>query len=171
MSDQMAAGYGGPTRRILHTVSRVLGWVSALIIAFMMFATVADVTRRLMTGKPIPGVIEMGEVLMVATVFLGLAYAEFRGAHVRMDLVIRKFSPRTAAAVNSLGLLLVLVILAWMVYVTGERAVTSIETQEYRFGLVQIPVWPGRLAIAIGLAAYFSELLPRFIDNIRKILR
>lgn len=171
MSEQLLEGGGGRTRRAIVMVARLLAAVSVLLILFMMVSTVADVGRRQLAGKAIDGVIEMGEVLMVSTVFLGLAYAETRGAHVNMTLVIRKLPPRIAAIANSLGLLLVLFVVGWMVYVTGLRAYDSFSANEYRFGLVQIPIWPARVALAVGLAAYFAALLPRFVDDLRSIFR
>lgn len=135
----------------------------------MMVATVADVSRRFLLGMPIPGVTEMGEVLMVVSVFLGLAFTQSRHAHVNVTLVLDKLPPRVAAIMTSIGLLLVLAVLAWMVIVTSGRALDSIEMNEYRFGLVQIPVWPGRVAIAVGLAAYFLELIPNTINDLRQV--
>ncbi len=55
----------------------------------------------------------------------------------------------------------------WMVYVTADRALASFEMREYRFGLVRVPVWPARVAIAVGLAAYFLELVFRLFDDIK----
>jgi len=160
----------GALRKSIHILSKILGTIAALIIIFMMISTSADVFRRFIMGAPIPGVTEVGEVLMVGCVFPGLAYAESQRAHVNVSLLIEKLSPRAAAVLNSVGLLIVLIVLIWMVIATGERALSSIATQEYRFGLVQIPVWPGRLAIVIGLAGYLLETLPRFYDDIRQIV-
>jgi TRAP-type C4-dicarboxylate transport system permease small subunit len=154
-------------RRVVHGISLTLGGVAAVTIVFMMVATVADVWMRYFTGSPIAGVTEVGEVLMVVSVFLGLALAEYRGAHVRVTIVLEKLPPRFAAIISSGCMLLVLVLLAWMVWVTAGRALDSIESNEFRFGLVQIPVWPGRVAIAVGLAAYFLEAVPRLIDTVR----
>lgn len=165
-AEQKRPNLGG---RAILVMARLLAGMAMLIIVFMMVATVADVLRREMTGRAIPGVIEMGEVLMVASVFLGLAYAETRGAHVNMNIVLRRLPDRTAAVVMSIGMVLVLLVVGWMAIVTGQRAWAAFETQEYRFGLVQIPVWPARVALALGLAAYFFSLLPRFTDALRKI--
>ncbi|GAA1821532.1 TRAP transporter small permease subunit [Nesterenkonia flava] len=165
-AEQKRPGIGG---RAVTLMARLLAGVAMVIIVFMMVATVADVLRRETTGRAIPGVIEMGEVLMVASVFLGLAFAETRGAHVHMNIVLRRLPERTAAVVTSVGLVLVLLVVGWMAIVTGERAWAAFQTQEYRFGLVQIPVWPARIALALGLAAYFFSLLPRLSDALRKI--
>lgn len=158
----------GLVRRAVHLLSRALGVVAVLVIVFLMVATVADVARRTFAGHPIPGVTEAGEVVMVMAVFFGIAYTEFRGAHVRVTLVLEMLPPRVAAIINSAAMLLVLVLLAWMVWVTTGRAIEALEVNEVRFGLVKIPVWPGRIAIAVGLAAYFLEAVPRLYDSVRQ---
>lgn len=166
MSDQ-ASVRGGPVRAVVRAFTRVLALAAVACIVFMMVAIVADVTRRRLAGESVEGVVELGEVMMVAITFLGLAYAESRGAHVSMTLVVRKLPPRAAASVNALGLLVVVGVVGWMAYVTADRALLSIELQEYRFGLVRIPVWPARIAVAVGLAAYFLELALRLFDQVR----
>lgn len=159
------------TGRIAVLIARLLAGVAMLVIVYMMVAIVADVIRRQTTGRAIPGVVEMGEVLMVASVFLGLAYAETRGAHVNMSLVVRRLPERAAAVITAIGVLVVIVVIGWMALATGERAWTSFLSQEYRFGLVQIPVWPARVVLVIGLVAYLFTLFPRFFEAVRALRR
>jgi TRAP-type C4-dicarboxylate transport system permease small subunit len=154
-------------RRVVHAVTQVLAFLAVVCIVVVLVATVADVARRSFSGQSVKGVIELGEVLMVAIVFLGLGYAESRGAHVSITAVVRLMPPKTAAVVNGLGLLLMIIVVGWMVFVTADRAIESVAAQEYRFGLVRVPVWPARIAIAVGLAVYVLELLFRLLDNIQ----
>lgn len=170
MSDLPAVRTGGLVRRTVHQATKVLALLAVFCIVVMLVAIVADVTRRTLFGQAVPGVVELAEVMMVAIVFLGLGFAERRGAHVSMTLLVRKLPPRTAAVVNGLGLLLVMAVVGWMVYVTADRALISFEAREFRFGLVRVPVWPARIAIAVGLAVYFLELVFRLIDDVREAL-
>lgn len=153
-------------RRVIHYLSKFFAWFAVSIITFMMIAITADVLRRYFTGASIPGVTEMGEILMVGSVFCGLAYAESQKAHVNVTLFLDHLPPRLGYILNIIGLIIVLIILIWMVVVTSERALVSIAQNEFRFGLVRVPVWPGRIAIALGLMAYFFEVLIRLVDEI-----
>lgn len=170
MSDQASVQGDSVLRRAVHATTQVLAFLAVLCIVIMLVAIVADVTRRSLAGKSVQGVVELGEVLMVVIVFLGLGYAERRGAHVSMTLLVRKLPSRSAAIINGLGLLLVVAVVGWMVYVTADRAIASFEVREYRFGLVRVPVWPARIAIAVGLAAYFLELVFRLLDDVKAAL-
>lgn len=167
MSDLGGVRSDSQIRRVVHGLTQAMAFLAVFCIVAMLIAIVADVTRRSLAGKAVPGVVELGEVAMVVIVFLGLGFAERRGAHVAMTLVVRKLAPRTAAIVNGLGLLLVVVVVGWMVWVTADRALDSFAVKEYRFGLVRVPVWPARIAIAVGLAVYFLELVFRLIDDVR----
>lgn len=169
MSDPANDRHGGPVRALVHGLTRVLALAAVACVVFMLIAIVADVVRRQLAGESVEGVVELGEVMMVAITFLGLAYAESRGAHVSMTLFVRKLPPRAAAAVNAIGLLVAVGVVGWMVYVTADRALMSLDLQEYRFGLVRIPVWPARIAVAVGLAAYFLELVVRLVDQLRAV--
>ena len=167
MSDQASVQGDGGLRRAVHAITQVLAFLAVLCIVIVLVAIIADVTRRSLAGKSVQGVVELGEVMMVVIVFLGLGYAERRGAHVSMTLLVRKLPTRSAAIINGLGLLLVVAVVGWMVYVTADRALASFEVREYRFGLVRVPVWPARIAIAVGLAVYFLELVFRLFDDIQ----
>lgn len=157
--------------RLVHGLSRILGILGIAILIFMMVSTVADVVARIFYGAPIAGVTEMGELLMVGSVFLGLAYAESQKAHVSVTLLSSRISHDKAALLNAIGLAVVIVILCWMVVVTGQRAWISFTKQEYRFGLIKIFVWPGRLAIVLGLLGYTLEAALRFYTDLRGLAK
>ena len=147
-------------------MTRWMAILSVSCLALMLLLTIADVIRRTFMGRSIEGVNELGEVMMVAIVFLGLGFAESRGAHVSMTLLARRLLPRGAAALQALGILLVACVVAWMLFVTADRAFQSYLAHEYRFGLVRIPIWPARTCIAVGLAAYLAELAFRLSDDL-----
>src|SRR3546814_5772466 len=68
--------------------------VAALVIFIMMFFMVAEVVGRKVFNAPIPGAIDWIEVSMAAFAFMGAAYCQRLGGHIRMELVISKFQGR-----------------------------------------------------------------------------
>lgn len=131
-----------------------------------MVSTAADVTSRQVTGSSIPGVVEYSEVLMVGLIFLGLAYAQRVGAHIGVDLVTERMPVRVAHLVRSVGLVIAIGVVAIMGWETLEVALRSFESREFRFGLVQVPIWPARLLIPIGLGALLLELAISLYDEV-----
>lgn len=136
-----------------------------------MISTAADVTARQLTGSSIPGVVEYSEVLMVGLIFLGLAYAQRTGAHIGVDLITERMPVRVAHLVRSVGLVIAIVVVAVMGWETLEVALRSFESREFRFGLVQVPIWPARLLIPIGLGALLLELAVSLYDEVVALRR
>lgn len=152
-------------RRIVDAVTGVMALLSVVCIVLMLVATVADVIRRAVWGQSVRGVTELGEVAMVAIVFLALGYAQSRNAHVAMTLVVQRMAPAKAALVNGLALLFATGMVGWLLVESTERAIASFQVAEYRFGIVQIPIWPARIVIVVGLAAFLLELVFALWDD------
>lgn len=156
----------GPVRSTIHALSTAFGVLAALLVMAIMFSTAADVASRQLTGSSIAGVVEYSEVLMVGLIFLGLAYAQRTGAHIGVDLVTERMPARVAHAVRSVGLVIAIAIVAIMAWETLEVALRSFESREFRFGLVQVPIWPARLLIPIGLTSLLLELAVTLCDEV-----
>ena len=54
----------------------------------------AEVMMRYVFNSPIPGHLEVSELLMPIIVFLGLSYTQATHGHVGMDLVLDSLPPR-----------------------------------------------------------------------------
>lgn len=152
-------------------MSTAFGVLAAVLIMAIMFSTAADVTARQVTGSSIAGVVEYSEVLMVGLIFLGLAYAQRTGAHIGVDLVTERLPARVAHGVRSVGLVIAMVVITIMAWQTLEVALRSVQSGEYRFGLVQVPIWPARLLIPIGLTALLLELAVSLYDEVVALRR
>lgn len=157
-------------RRTVHGISTTLGIVASICTAVMMLAIVGDVASREFRGRGLLGTIELSESLLVAVIFLGLAYAERTGRHVSLSLAFDRMPPRIAFWAQTLGLLVAVGLLGWISYRAGLQAWTSYERGEFRFGIMQFPMWPARTAMFVGLAALVLEMLVTLVDSVRSAL-
>lgn len=137
--------------RALQRLSAGLGVIAAGALVVLMLATVVDVIVRWISRSSVPGMIEVAETALVASVFLGLAWTSMQGGHVAVTIVTDRLRPRMARIVSSLIWLLNAGMLAWMTVASVLRAIQSTSLNETRFGLVQWSVWPLRWIIAVGL--------------------
>ena len=158
------------TERLRDTVKKVvtflvegLSWASAAILLVVMFLIVASFLSRDIFGKELAGIVEFSATCLVAIVFLGLAYAQAKGAHVKVDLVTGSLGPRKKPIMTIVGLILSTIISGLIIWKTGEVAWNSFLLREYRWGLISFPLWPARWLVPIG----FSVLCFRFIVDIR----
>lgn len=153
--------------RAIHLASRTLSWLAAAILIAIALATSVDAIFRLLTGRPIAGVIEYSEVALVALAFLGLAGAHLRGEHVSTDVVLRRAPKRLKRYITAMGLGVAIIGITVLTMATGLVAWDSVNTGEYRFGAVPVPLWPARISITLGLIALLAETIIEFLSLMR----
>jgi TRAP-type mannitol/chloroaromatic compound transport system permease small subunit len=131
-----------------------------------LYVTGNVISRKLGWGE-FWAIIEFSEFLMVAAVFLAMAYAEKTDTHVRMTLVTSRLGARKGGATRSVGLLLAFVAVAAFTYYNAGTLMQSIENNETRMGLAHFPVWPARTVILLGFLFTAIVLLVKLVDSIR----
>ncbi|NLA65434.1 MAG: TRAP transporter small permease [Leucobacter sp.] len=154
-------------KRFALGTSSFLGVLATLATISMMVFITIDVIVRTSSGASVPGVLELSETVLVAAVFLGMAYTGATNGHIAVDLVTDRINPKISRWAVAFGWTLTCVILVWMIYATGMRAIDSLASNETRMGLVNWPLWPARWFITIGLTA----MLFIAITNVIRVVR
>ncbi len=151
--------------RLLGTAERALNLVAAgAILLVMVLVTTQIVARKL--GQAIPGIYESAELLMVAIVFLGLAYTQSQHGHVRMELLVIRLSPRWRNTLEVFTLLLSLGLFVIITYKSWGNAYQSWQMKDVTMGLIDWPVWPAKILVPIGsglLSLRFIAHLLRYV--------
>lgn len=145
----------------IRTLGRRTALTRSVVTGLIMLGIVADVVRRTITGRSIPGMIELIETFMAIEVFLGLAHAEATGVHVRMSLGTNAMPFAVRRVVKSFGMFVCVLGSVWFTWASTLRALEATAVGEVKPGLLRFPVWPARWAIAIGFAVLAFEYLAR----------
>lgn len=154
MSTEQRSRSSDPLRKLANRIAGPLAALASFATIIIMVAIVVDVISRNAAGSSVPGLLEMSESALVATVFLGLAYAGATNAHVAVDLFTDAV-PRPVARVLALAMwVLGILITAWFILGTVQRALASTRGNELRAGLMDWPLWPSRWLIVIGFIAF-----------------
>jgi len=151
----------------MRTLVGAAGICAAVGTGLLMLATVLDVTLRTVHSGGIPGVVEFSEILLVAVVFLGMGFAQLRDQHPAFTLLMDRAPARVREPVALVGELVSVITLGWLVWATAEAAYQSVLEQEYRFGVLRVPVWPARILIPLGMALLLLCLLADMRRRIR----
>lgn len=162
-----AATISRPAKSAVVAITTLLTRTGGVLLLVLMFLTVADVTSRALAGHSLPGVIEFTEVALVAVAFLGMAGAEMSGQHIRSALVVSRMGPRAAWTLRAIGIAIAMLTLAWLIWATMDSALASVQAREVRHGMTNIPVWPAKLAVGVGLAAFLAVM----VVNSRRLVR
>ena len=125
------------------------GLAGSALVLLALIGT-ADVIGSQFLGTPVPGTLEIGASLMVAGIALGLPMAQHARNHVRVEIFVDRFPPRVRAALDVVAQLSLALMLAGIAWMGWRMFLTSLATNEFSQGLIEIAMWPARLALALG---------------------
>jgi TRAP-type C4-dicarboxylate transport system permease small subunit len=129
--------------------------ISLFVMMVMMTAHI--IGRK--AGHPVPGAFEASEQLMVIVFSFPMAEVGLRKAHILFELVTRSFSSRVqdllGILVHAVGLLL----FAPLTWKAWQVAAKNFSMGEYRQGVIDFPIWPFRVALAVGLSVFVVQMI------------
>lgn len=143
-----------------------IGAASAVTIA-MLVVLVGNAVLRTLSGSVVPSAFEMGMLAMPILVFLALPWTFYEKRNYRLDLLYSLFGIRSQRLIALLHTALYLGITALWTYGVMVAASRSIQILEFEPGLVQVPVYPAKTAIAIGCVLILMVLFRELIQKIR----
>jgi TRAP-type C4-dicarboxylate transport system permease small subunit len=124
--------------------------VAGIAVLAMMLIGGTDVVTTIF-GLPIPGAVELIQVLMVLVIFLALPEVELRRQHIAIDLVSERMPLSVRRAFALLGNVLSLCFYGGMAWQAWKLFWSSWSIREYATGLVAFPLYPAKGLFALGL--------------------
>lgn len=137
--------------RILNIIEETFEVVSQIMVLLIMLLITADVFMRTAFNKPLAGVAEFVTIMLIFIIYLGLPHTQAQEGHIRIDMVIRRIRGKPREVIEILTLLLSLAVMSIMFWRTAIVGIKAMLIGDYNQGLISIPLWPGKLTIAIGL--------------------
>jgi TRAP-type C4-dicarboxylate transport system permease small subunit len=162
----------GKTSAGLQWVSRGMGVVAAIVLAFMMLLTVADVIGRYFFSRPIKGTWELVGLLLVCAGTWGLAYCQMEKAHISITIMEGFFSRRVRAAMSALACLIGLggfSFISWQTFLLAKKFFLLPRMDET--DTLGLPFSPFILLLSIGAGMMALMLVIDVIRSISEVLR
>lgn len=145
-----------------------LNLIAAAAIFFLMFVGVFQIIGRTVFDTAIYGYIDYMEQASALFAFLGIAYAQRVGAHIRMDLLLRGFSMRFLWSMELFCVLIALVVITVLVDSTFQNFLRAWQLGDSTID-IKLPVWPTKLIVPFVLAVLWVRLVLQSIDYARLI--
>ena len=137
--------------RRLYRLERLLALASGSAVFSIMVLAVISVGGRNFFNQPVPGYVDWIEQIMPLIAFMGVAYTQRDGGHIRMDIVVGLLKGRTLWLVEFLTTLAVLVLMLLLVWGTWAHFQRSFD-----WGA---PLWSRDSTIDIGLPIWPAKIL------------
>lgn len=156
----------GRFHRMWIPVEDMANLVAAFAIMALMCLGVAQIVLRSVFNNPIPGYIDLVELSMASMAFLGAAYCQRLGSHIRMELLIGRLSGRSLWAAEIFGTLVALFIIGTLTWYGFEHFLRSYSLGDTTMD-AEYPVWPSKLLVPIAFSIWFVRLSLQLAGSIR----
>jgi len=186
MTDQHDGQGLSTTDRWLFSIETAFNFVASASIFGLMFLGVFQVLGRILIWIndrlianfdidpgiwfSIPGYIDIMEQAIALFAFLGIAYCQRMGGHVRMDLALRGLSKQALWIAEFLAILFSLIVVAVLIYYSFNHFQRSIISGDSTID-VQLPVWPSKLLVTVAFSLLWLRLLLQLVAFTRLVLK
>ncbi|SFI40955.1 TRAP transporter small permease subunit [Jannaschia pohangensis] len=149
--------------RGLLRVEAFLNLMSGFVIGALVLVAIYNVIARKLLNAPVPGYVDWTEQFMAVFAFLGLAYVQREGGHIRMDMVVGKLRGRMLWLFEWLSVIFMLVVTTALIYGTWFHFDRSFDWGAPNFSTdssidISLPLWPSKLAVPVALALLWLRL-------------
>jgi len=136
------------------------------LFAMMVMMTAHIVGRKV--GYPVPGAFEASEQLMVVVFAFPMAEVGLRKNHILFELVVRNLSKKVQAILGIGTHIVGLILFAPLTWKAWQVAWKNLLIGEYRQGIVDFPIWPFRVAIAVGFSVFVAQLIISLVRDFKQ---
>lgn len=156
--------------RWLSKVEDLFSLIAALFIVFLMLFAVAQVISRKLFNYPLWGYIDIVEIVMVTFTFLGIAYCQRLGGHIRMEILVRQLSGRALWIFEFVGVIVALGIIGVLTWYGFEHFLRAFQLGDSTIDR-EIILWPAKLVVPIAFIVLSARLVLQVFGYGRLIAR
>ena len=150
--------------RKLFWLETQLALLGGIAVFMLMVLAVVSVSGRNFANSPLPGYVDWIEQAMPLIAFVGVAYTQRLGGHIRMDIIIGRLSGRPLWLVELLSTLVMLTLMSLLVWGTFSHFLRAFDLGAPLWSRdssmdISLPLWPSKLLVPIGFSVLALRLL------------
>ena len=148
---------------------KLLNLIAAFTIMGIMLIGVFQVFGRKLINFPVPGYVDIIEMIMTIFAFVAIAYCQRLGGHVRMEIILVRLKGRVLYACEVFGTLVALLIVLFLMYFGYEHFLRAWEIGDSTID-IQLPIWPSKLLVPFAFALLAFRLFIQLLGFIRLLM-
>ncbi|MEI2386327.1 TRAP transporter small permease [Breoghania sp. JC706] len=152
----------------LARVENVFNLIAAASIMALMLLAVVQIFARTLFNQPIPGFIDITEQAMAVFTFLGIAYCQRVGGHIRMEILLGMLSGRAMWIAEFLGVLVILAVVLALDYGSWFHFYRAWTIGDSTID-INLPTWPSKLLVPVALSLLSLRLVLQLVGYGRLI--
>jgi TRAP-type C4-dicarboxylate transport system permease small subunit len=162
-------GFFSGAQHVIDRASEISGIVAVIVLVFMMMLTVSDVFLRYFFSRPIMASAELTEYMMVIVSFLGIAWCATRGTHIKVELLVGRWSDRSQGIIDVINAVIVLGLAGLIANESFEEGLVAREMGRAS-EITDIPHFPFYWVIVFGYVLLFLVMIGILVRSIRKVV-
>jgi len=156
--------------RIVEPLSHLSLFVAGLSLVLMMLVITVEVFLRSIFRLSFSGTLELVGVFLVLTFFGGMPYTELMRRHVRVDILVDRFSYSAGKIITASADLVAIGIISILSWQSAVQAI-FLKHEHYVSGILNVPMWPFALTTAFFLAILTLVIFVDFLIVLDELLQ
>ena len=144
--------------RLFLRLETVLTLVGGIVIFLLVFLATANVLGRWIFTLPVSGYIDWVEQAMAFFAFLGIAYTQREGGHIRMDMLVGKIQGRSLWVTELISVILMLIVTLVLIYGSFLHFLRAYQIGDSSMD-INLPIWPAKLVVPVALSILALRLI------------
>lgn len=157
-------------RRSVDALNEWTGKVAAWLIIPLTLIVVLDVILRYVFNKPTIWAWDVNVQLLGALVILGAGYCLLHNAHVGVDVLVLRFSPRKRAIIDLITGLFFVFAIGVLLWKTASAAWASLQIREAYSSYWEPPIYPFKMLMVVGILLLLLQGIAKFIRDLGVVI-
>lgn len=153
----------------LSQSGRISKWINAIGLTtffLMVCLTFVDVILRYIFNKPIMGVTEYTEVMLVLVIAFTIAYTYDKKSHVKVDIITSRLGVKSGLILEMITQIISLGLFIIIVWQCVAQLIFFIQTGNTHGSAIFIPSAPFQAALVLGSGILLLLIIRDFVRNI-----
>ncbi|MBK0326104.1 TRAP transporter small permease [Rhodobacteraceae bacterium F11138] len=145
-------------QRVISAINAVLSGFTGWLMFAMMLILVADFVARLF-GLPLQDMAQLSVFVMMIVVYLGFSRCEEHHEHVGLEFITNRLPDGMRRRLLQFSQILAVLTVGLLLYAVAKNAGKAYVQNEAIAGAVQIPTWPTKFIMVLGLVAFLMQAI------------
>lgn len=151
---------------LIDNINRGVAVIIAYLVIPMLLVSMYEVIARYVFNSPTLWGGQVISLLFVILVVPGGGYLLLKDDHVRMDVLYVNWSPERKAITDAVTFIFFLAFALMLSWKAIEMAWSSVSMLEKSWGAFKGPIYPKKIALALGAILVLLQGTAQFIRNI-----
>lgn len=144
--------------RLYFKLESFFNLIGGIVIFAIVLLAVANILGRKMFNAPVNGYIDWTEQSMAFFAFLGIAYCQRLGGHIRMDIFVGSLRGRALWFFELLSTFFMFLMTLVLIYGSFLHFDRAWQNGDSSFD-IELPTWPAKLVVPVALSVLSLRLL------------